>query len=153
MTLPSGTVHALGGGVLVAEVQTPSDTTFRVYDWVSEYQRPDRELHIDQAVACIDFADASPPPVLAVGDGERASETAFYRIDVFDAKGPRDGVGFEAGRMTVVMAIGGAGRLVGAGDVVELSAGTTVLVPAASACDARLESSDGLEALIVTLGA
>ncbi len=31
--LPSGTVHALGAGVLVAEVQTPSDTTFRVYYW------------------------------------------------------------------------------------------------------------------------
>jgi len=31
-TLPSGTVHALGAGVLVAEVQTPSDTTFRIYD-------------------------------------------------------------------------------------------------------------------------
>src|SRR3712207_8694402 len=31
--LPSGTVHALGAGILVAEVQTPSDTTFRVYDF------------------------------------------------------------------------------------------------------------------------
>ena len=49
--LPSGTCHALGGGILVAEVQTPSDTTFRVYDW----GRTDRELHIDQAMQCIKF--------------------------------------------------------------------------------------------------
>lgn len=49
--LPSGTCHALGAGVLVAEVQTPSDTTFRVYDW----GREGRELHIEQAMACIDF--------------------------------------------------------------------------------------------------
>ncbi len=49
--LPSGTLHALGAGVLVAEVQTPSDTTFRVYDW----GRTERELHIEQAMACIDF--------------------------------------------------------------------------------------------------
>lgn len=49
--LPSGTLHALGAGVLVAEVQTPSDTTFRVYDW----GRTDRELHVEQAMACIDF--------------------------------------------------------------------------------------------------
>ena len=49
--LPSGTCHALGAGVLVAEVQTPSDTTFRVYDW----GRTGRELHIEQAIACIDF--------------------------------------------------------------------------------------------------
>ena len=49
--LPSGTCHALGAGVLVAEVQTPSDTTFRVWDW----GRTGRELHVDQAMECIDF--------------------------------------------------------------------------------------------------
>ena len=53
--LPSGTLHALGAGVLVAEVQTPSDTTFRVYDW----GRTDRELHVEQAMACIDFSSAA----------------------------------------------------------------------------------------------
>lgn len=52
--LPSGTCHALGGGILVAEVQTPSDTTFRVYDW----GRVGRELHVDQALACISFGPA-----------------------------------------------------------------------------------------------
>lgn len=52
--LPSGTCHALGAGVLVAEVQTPSDTTFRVYDW----GRQGRQLHIDQAMQCIEFGPA-----------------------------------------------------------------------------------------------
>ena len=47
--LPSGIVHALGEGVLVAEVQTASDTTFRVYDW----GREDREIHIEQAMICV----------------------------------------------------------------------------------------------------
>ncbi len=49
--LPSGTCHALGAGVIVAEVQTPSDTTFRVWDW----GRTGRNMHIDQAMECIDF--------------------------------------------------------------------------------------------------
>ena len=49
--LPSGTCHALGAGVLVAEVQTPSDTTFRVWDW----GRTGREMHVNQAMECIDF--------------------------------------------------------------------------------------------------
>ncbi len=49
--MPSGTCHALGGGVLVAEVQTPSDTTFRVWDW----GRTGRKMHVDQAMECIDF--------------------------------------------------------------------------------------------------
>jgi len=52
--LPSGTCHALGAGILVAEVQTPSDTTFRVYDW----GRRGRELHIDQAMQCVLFGPA-----------------------------------------------------------------------------------------------
>ena len=52
--LPSGTCHALGAGILVAEVQTPSDTTFRVYDW----GRTGRELHVEQAMECIHFGPA-----------------------------------------------------------------------------------------------
>lgn len=61
--LPSGTAHALGAGILVAEVQTPSDTTFRVYD----FDRTDpstgkpRTLHVEQALECIDFSGKSPP--------------------------------------------------------------------------------------------
>jgi mannose-6-phosphate isomerase len=55
--LKSGTVHGLGAGILAAEVQTPSDTTFRVFDW--NRLGPDgksRTLHVKEAMACIDFA-------------------------------------------------------------------------------------------------
>jgi mannose-6-phosphate isomerase len=50
--LPSGTAHALGAGIVVAEVQTPSDITYRLYDWdrVGLDGRP-RELHIEQGLA------------------------------------------------------------------------------------------------------
>ncbi|GBE24396.1 putative mannose-6-phosphate isomerase YvyI [bacterium BMS3Bbin02] len=48
--LPAGTVHALGAGVVVAETQTPSDTTFRMYDWTEEYSRAPRTLHVTQAL-------------------------------------------------------------------------------------------------------
>ncbi len=63
--LPSGTIHALGAGVLVAEVQTPSDTTYRLFDWnrVDEATGRPRELHVEQALKCIDFdASAEPDP-------------------------------------------------------------------------------------------
>jgi mannose-6-phosphate isomerase len=55
--LPSGTIHALGAGILAAEVQTPSDTTFRVFDW--NRLGPDgkaRKLHVAEALECIDFS-------------------------------------------------------------------------------------------------
>ena len=51
--LPAGTVHALGAGVTVAEVQTPSDTTFRLYDWTEEYRRPERPLHVEDALGVL----------------------------------------------------------------------------------------------------
>ena len=59
--LPSGTVHALGAGILVAEVQTPSDTTFRVYDFNRLENGKPRTLHVDQALQCIDFSGAPEP--------------------------------------------------------------------------------------------
>ncbi len=59
--LPSGTLHALGSGLLVAEVQTPSDITYRVYDWnrVEPSTGKPRTLHVAEAMECIHF-DAGP---------------------------------------------------------------------------------------------
>ncbi len=62
--LESGTVHALGSGILAAEVQTPSDTTFRVFDWnrVGADGKP-RALHIEEALECINFDAAPAAPI------------------------------------------------------------------------------------------
>lgn len=53
--LPAGTIHALGGGVTVAEVQTPSDVTLRLHDWerVDPASGGPRELHVEQALSCV----------------------------------------------------------------------------------------------------
>ena len=72
--LPSGTCHALGAGIRVAEVQTPSDTTFRVWDWARH--DPKRPLHIEQALACMSFGadqhlDAPSPPAPIEAHGTR----------------------------------------------------------------------------------
>ncbi len=141
-TLPSGTVHALGAGVLVAEVQTPSDTTFRVYDWTAEYARPQRELHIEQALACIDFEDAAPAAPVDCRGGGRAAETAYYTIDAV-----RDGAMLPEGRAVAVMVYEGEGTIEGGGVTVPVGAGTTVLVPAACACEMR----GALRSLVVGL--
>ncbi len=54
--IPSGTVHALGAGILVAEIQTTSDTTFRLYDWNRSRMTPDEQAyHVDQAMQCIRY--------------------------------------------------------------------------------------------------
>ena len=61
MFLPSGRVHALGAGCVLVEIQQNSDTTYRVFDWNrTGLDGKPRELHIEQALASIDFSDFEP---------------------------------------------------------------------------------------------
>ena len=59
--IPAGTVHTLGDGVVVFEVQQNSDVTFRLYDWghVDAKTGQPRPLQVDQALASIDFAEST----------------------------------------------------------------------------------------------
>jgi len=61
MFLPSGRLHAIGGGNVIFEIQQNSDTTYRVFDWnrAGLDGRP-RELHVAQSLASIDFSDYEP---------------------------------------------------------------------------------------------
>jgi mannose-6-phosphate isomerase len=63
--LPAGTVHSLGGDVVVFEVQQNSDVTFRLYDWdhIDTKTGKPRALQVDQALTCIDFAQGAISPV------------------------------------------------------------------------------------------
>jgi mannose-6-phosphate isomerase len=82
--LQSGTVHALGAGILAAEVQTPSDTTFRVFDWnrLGPDGKP-RALHVEEAMACIHFdaAAAAQPTAHAPGSGTRLVSCDYFTLD------------------------------------------------------------------------
>jgi mannose-6-phosphate isomerase len=64
LLIEAGTVHALGAGLLVAEIQQASDTTFRLYDWnrVDAQGKP-RPLHIEQALETIDYSRGPVSPV------------------------------------------------------------------------------------------
>lgn len=57
--VPSGTLHAILGGVMVAEIQQNSNTTYRVYDWNRTQNGIARPLHIEKALAVIDFGSSS----------------------------------------------------------------------------------------------
>lgn len=59
--VPSGRLHAIDGGNLILEIQQNSDTTYRVYDWgrVGLDGKP-RQLHVQESLASIDFADEQP---------------------------------------------------------------------------------------------
>ena len=82
--LPSGTVHALGAGILAAEVQTPSDTTFRVFDWnrLGPNGKP-RTLHVTEALECIDFSHSGVPAVVGHegSAGTRLVANEYFTLD------------------------------------------------------------------------
>ena len=72
--LPAGTVHALGPGAIIAEIQQNSDTTYRLYDWGrTETDGQPRPLHVRQALDVIDWRMVEPalaePPILPAPEG------------------------------------------------------------------------------------
>lgn len=71
--IPSGTVHAIGRGILLAEIQQNSDITYRLYDWerVDNEGNP-RDLHIEKALDVIDFSftDAKKAEAITIYEGE-----------------------------------------------------------------------------------
>ena len=72
--LPAGTIHALGAGVVVAEIQTPSDTTYRLYDWGRlDSAGLSRELHIEKALASIHYT-ATPPAENQIDNSRKDDE-------------------------------------------------------------------------------
>ena len=84
--IPAGTVHSLGGDVVVFEVQQNSDVTFRLYDWGMWMRRTGqpRELEVDQALACIDFVDGAAGLVTPVVESETPVECErLFDCDAF----------------------------------------------------------------------
>jgi mannose-6-phosphate isomerase len=131
-TLASGTCHALGAGVVALEVQTSSDTTYRVYDW----GRAGRDLHIEEAMQCIDFSGKPPSvrPLVFVQKG--ASIAACDQVVTPDFSLSARSIGPEGFDLTLhqgpFMVTGGKGRLDGwlAGNrSLPLKAGDTGLEP------------------------
>jgi len=70
--LPAGTVHATGPGVVLAEVQTPSDTTYRLTDWGRG-----RPIQLERSLQCIHFDAAEEHPGF---EGARPLVTEFFTL-------------------------------------------------------------------------
>jgi mannose-6-phosphate isomerase len=126
--LPAGTVHALGAGVVVAEIQTPSNTTYRVTDWGRG-----RELHVEQAMRCIHFRPTADKTPCGRGYGALL-DTEFFHVAHRSVAQRGIEVRLRAGRCTALMMLTGtAAEVRHEGDVqpvTELCPGQTILLPA-----------------------
>lgn len=148
--LPAGVVHALGAGVMVAEVQTPSDTTFRLYDWTTEYDRSPRDLHVDEALHAMELAwdDNVAPPSPRDPDDPTVSivDTDAYRIDRHHLDADTTVPG-DPGLARVVMVLDGAVTLA-ADERVVLERGGVAIAPAA--WDGAVTTDEHATVLVVT---
>lgn len=132
--LRAGTVHAVGGGVLMAEVQQSSDATLRLYDW--DRPGPDgkpRPLHVAESLEAIDWTAGPLEPVrgTAVPEGERLVECGYFVIDRYEVRSMLESPYGE--KLTVWMVLEGAAELRASGGYRRaFAAGHTVVVPAAA---------------------
>lgn len=129
--IKAGTVHALGSGLVIAEIQQASNTTFRLFDWnrVDAAGNP-RQLHIEQSLEVTNY-DRGPvapqtPELIDDSKRERLVDCDKFVLDRCHWESVQ-GVGGDE-RFHLVVLLEGKGKL---GDV-ELKAGETCLLPAAA---------------------
>jgi len=142
--IPAGLVHAVGGGVVLAEVQQSSDATFRLFDWnrIDPANGLPRKLHLEHALRSIHFdlapgkpATATPRESLPPGiRAEHLVECPYFRLDRFefsaDALVPSY-LPLPGGEGVIWMTLDGQAVLEGAHYRRRFGKGETVLIPAA----------------------
>jgi mannose-6-phosphate isomerase len=133
--MPAGRVHAIGAGVLLAEIQQTSDVTYRIYDWDrSDEQGKSRELHTDLALEAIDFSfhtQYKTPYTALQNSTVSAVDSPFFTTSVIQLDQPVEKDLNLIDSFVIYMCMGGAvGIAYGKGEVEVIKKGETILIPA-----------------------
>jgi mannose-6-phosphate isomerase len=149
LLIPAGTIHAIGGGLLIYEIQQPSGITYRFDDWgrVGSDGRP-RELHIEESLA-VAKPDLRPEPIspLAIAPGRALLVShRYFSLERIDVPAGRAVTIEHAGSPAVVTLLEGAGELEAAGVAIPMTAGSTAVIPPGD-LPGTLRSTAGLTAL------
>jgi mannose-6-phosphate isomerase len=133
--IPAGTIHALGAGLLIAEIQQASDTTFRLFDWnrVDAAGNP-RALHVEESLATIDYArgpvGAQTPQPTGDPGRERLVECDKFVLDRVTLETPTT-IGGD-GQFHLLCVAEGSARAAGDPADQPLARGDVALLPAAA---------------------
>jgi mannose-6-phosphate isomerase len=131
--LPAGTVHSLGAGLLAAEIQQSSDTTFRLFDWnrLGPDGKP-RLLHIEQGLQVVDYKTGPVNPQRSQA-ADRAGASRLVACDKFVL----DRLAFDAprkiggdNRCHILIILQGSLLVEGDPAMAPMSRGSTALIPA-----------------------
>jgi mannose-6-phosphate isomerase len=135
--IEAGTVHSLGGGTVVFEVQENSDVTFRLYDWdhIDPKTGHPRPLQVEQALVCVDFARGAVQPVEPRVEAhrtlsrERLVECSHFHMTRVESAAP-----FNVGATDVpriLVCVDGDGMIEYGGTDFRMEKGDVILLPAA----------------------
>ena len=143
--IPAGTVHALGAGIEVVEVQQTSDVTYRIYDGDRvDASGKGRELHTALAVDAIDFeSDAEllhKQYTLAKGGESRVIECPYFTMTLHDVDAVKYLDRSMLDSFIVYICLEGNATISIDGGKEELAAGELVLIPA-EACEVAIEGN------------
>ena len=133
--IPSGTVHAIGAGIMLYEIQQSSDVTYRFYDWNRRDKNgKGRELHLDKALD-VTRLDVKPEPVRpltlrADADGtlERLLDERYFVVDRLTSCAEMP-LHTDVRRFGILTALE-AGAMHAGGGMIPLKAGQTAMIPA-----------------------
>ncbi len=135
--IQAGTVHSLGNGVMVFEVQENSDVTFRLYDWdhVDPTTGQKRDLQVDKALACVDFSQGEISPVTpAVETTAPVRREQYFDNQHFELWRTQSQTPFEvgaAGQPRVLVCVEGDGHVQYDDQPFAMARGGVMLLPAA----------------------
>ncbi len=155
--LPAGTVHAIGGGILLAEVQQTSDLTYRVFDWNrAGLDGKPRQLHVAEALATIDWVTLGGAtlgdkvtPGSCEAPGGRCSKLVAndkFEMELWELSGSAP-IPTSPDRFTCVVLVEGAAEMKWPGGAEAAEKGASFLVPAALA-DVKVEPEGGCKVLL-----
>ena len=130
----TGTVHAIGAGILLAEIQQTSDVTYRIFDWNrKDKDRNTRELHKALALDAIDFSKHDDHKVeydQKPNQRNAMVNSSYFKTDIIPLKG---GVSINMDQLdsfVVLMAVDGNNDIIVDNNSYQLPFGSTVLLPA-----------------------
>ncbi len=132
--IPAGTIHAIGKGLLIAEIQQTSDVTYRVDDWgrVDDNGKP-RELHTELAIDAIDFGEPQDLNVTAapiVNEPVNIADSQYFTTNEIEVDGTVERDYAPIDSFVIYMCLEGSLKVGWAEGEETLAQGETMLIPA-----------------------
>ena len=132
--IPAGTIHAIGKGILLAEIQQASDVTYRIYDWGrTDASGKGRELHTDLAADAIRFDNDIPYRITAeprTNEAVPLKRSPYFTVNLIGLDGAVERNHVERDSFVVYMLTEGRATLGWEGGSETVKKGETLLVPA-----------------------